>query len=109
MPGEQLRATQALMALSNGDSKAAEELLPLVYENLRSLAARYMRTERRDHTLQPTALVHEGPTCASSTASASTGRARPTSSPSPRRRCGECSPSMPGPVEPANGVPEPKR
>jgi len=59
MPGEQVRATEALVAHSNGDPKAAEELLPLVYDRLRSLAARYMRSERRDHTLQPTALVHE--------------------------------------------------
>ena len=38
---------------------AAEELLPLVYEELRALAARHMKNERGDHTLQPTALVYE--------------------------------------------------
>jgi hypothetical protein len=41
------------------DSKAAEELLPLVYEELRRLAAARMARESSDHTLQPTALVHE--------------------------------------------------
>jgi RNA polymerase sigma factor (TIGR02999 family) len=59
MAGERVRATEALVAHSNGDAKAAEDLLPLVYDRLRALAARYMRGERRDHTLQPTALVHE--------------------------------------------------
>jgi RNA polymerase sigma factor (TIGR02999 family) len=38
---------------------ARDELLPLVYAELRRIAARYLRRERRDHTLQPTALVHE--------------------------------------------------
>lgn len=42
-----------------GDPRAAEELVPLVYDQLRSLAARYLRGERSDHTLRPTALVHE--------------------------------------------------
>jgi len=40
-------------------SDAAAELLPLVYEELKGLARRYLASERRDHTLQPTALVHE--------------------------------------------------
>ena len=43
----------------HGDPKAAEELLPLVYEELRKLAARKMLKEVSGHTLQPTALVHE--------------------------------------------------
>ncbi len=51
--------TQLLQAASAGDTKAAQELLPLVYEELRRLAARKMAQEARDHTLQPTALVHE--------------------------------------------------
>jgi len=42
-----------------GDPKAAEELLPLVYEALRKLAAHKMANEAPGHTLQPTALVHE--------------------------------------------------
>jgi RNA polymerase sigma factor (TIGR02999 family) len=42
-----------------GDASATDELLPLVYSELRELAARHLRSERSDHTLQPTALVHE--------------------------------------------------
>jgi RNA polymerase sigma-70 factor (ECF subfamily) len=52
-------ATRILEALNRGDSKAANDLLPLVYDELRAIAARRMRQERIDHTLQPTALVHE--------------------------------------------------
>ena len=52
-------ATQTLVAHAQGDPRAVAELLPLVYANLRALAANYMRQERSDHTLQPTALVHE--------------------------------------------------
>jgi RNA polymerase sigma-70 factor, ECF subfamily len=48
-----------LHAWGEGDAQARDDLLPLVYAELRSQAARYMRRERRDHTLQPTALVHE--------------------------------------------------
>jgi RNA polymerase sigma factor (TIGR02999 family) len=43
----------------NGDPAALEELLPLVYDQLRRMAARYLRDERPGHTLAPTALVHE--------------------------------------------------
>lgn len=52
-------ATKLLIASAAGDERAAEELLPLVYDELRSLAARRMRDERVGHTLEPTALVHE--------------------------------------------------
>ncbi len=48
-----------LEAIQHGDPKAAEELLPLVYEELRKLAAHKMAHEAAGHTLQPTALVHE--------------------------------------------------
>jgi RNA polymerase sigma factor (TIGR02999 family) len=51
--------TQILEALENGDAKAAEDLLPLVYDELRHLAAHRLAGEGREHTLQPTALVHE--------------------------------------------------
>jgi RNA polymerase sigma factor (TIGR02999 family) len=51
--------TRLLHSWSAGDEKALEDLLPLVYRELRTLAAAYIRRERRDHTLQPTALVHE--------------------------------------------------
>ncbi len=52
-------ATQVLGELSAGDATAAERLLPLVYDELRALAAAYLHRERPGHTLQPTALVHE--------------------------------------------------
>ena len=51
--------TRVLRDLERGDSGAAEHLLPLVYAELRALAAQKMSRESRDHTLQPTALVHE--------------------------------------------------
>jgi|ERR1051326_2152193 RNA polymerase sigma factor (TIGR02999 family) len=51
--------TQILERVEQGDAKAAEELLPLVYEELRKLAAQKMAHERPGQTLQPTALVHE--------------------------------------------------
>ena len=51
--------TSILNALDGSDGKAAEQLLPLVYEELRELAARQMARERPGQTLQPTALVHE--------------------------------------------------
>ena len=55
-PGE---ITQLLKQLSHGNREAEARLVPLIYRELRHLAARYMRRERPDHTLQPTALVHE--------------------------------------------------
>lgn len=51
--------TRLLRAWRSGDSNAMEELMPLVYSQLRSLATRYMRQERPGHTLSSTALVHE--------------------------------------------------
>jgi RNA polymerase sigma factor (TIGR02999 family) len=51
--------TRLLADWSNGDRQALEKLTPLVYDELRRLAARYLRQERSDHTLQSTALVHE--------------------------------------------------
>ena len=51
--------TRLLEELSDGKGKAAGVLLPLVYEELRTLAERYLRRQPSNHTLQPTALVHE--------------------------------------------------
>jgi RNA polymerase sigma factor (TIGR02999 family) len=51
--------TQLLEAAQAGDRKAAAQLLPLVYDELRKLAAVRMASEAPDHTLNPTALVHE--------------------------------------------------
>lgn len=52
-------ATQLLSAIAAGDPKAADQLLPLVYEELRKLAVVRMANEKAGQTLQPTALVHE--------------------------------------------------
>jgi len=51
--------TELLLRWRQGDGEALGELVPLVYDELCRLARREMRAERRDHTLQPTALVHE--------------------------------------------------
>ena len=51
--------TQLLIAWSNGDKAAFEKLMPLVYDELRRVAKRYMGRERAGHTLQTTALVNE--------------------------------------------------
>jgi RNA polymerase sigma factor (TIGR02999 family) len=75
-------ATQLLLAIERGDAQAADQLLPLVYDQLRQLAARRLAEERPGQTLQPTALVHEaylrlvGPL--------------PTSSPGPGREAQAC-------------------
>ena len=51
--------TRILAAIEGGDARAADELLPLVYEQLRRIAQQRMAEERSGHTLQATALVHE--------------------------------------------------
>ena len=51
--------TALLIQWSHGDEAALERLLPLVYEECRRIASRQLRREDRDHTLDPTALVHE--------------------------------------------------
>ena len=58
-PGRPGDATVLLARIDAGDSQAAAELLPLVYEQLRAMAGAYFRGQRPNHTLQPTALVHE--------------------------------------------------
>lgn len=55
-PGD---VTQLLQAMRRGDQQAAEQLIPLVYSELHRLARSYLRGERGDHTLQPTALINE--------------------------------------------------
>lgn len=57
MPSRQ--PTEILESIRAGDPRAAGELLPLVYAELRRLAARHLRGEQQGHTLEPTALVHE--------------------------------------------------
>ena len=51
--------TRLLAQWAEGNQQALDELTPLVYKELRRLAASYLRRERKSHTLQPTALVHE--------------------------------------------------
>lgn len=53
------QVTQLLVAWSDGDQAARDELMPLVYEELRRLAHKYMRRERPVHTLQTSALLNE--------------------------------------------------
>jgi len=57
--GSAADVTALLRRLTSGDESVAPQLMELVYGELRRLAADCMRQERRDHTLQPTALVHE--------------------------------------------------
>ncbi len=85
--------TRILNAMERGDAKATDELLPLVYDELRLLAAQKLSREVPGQTLQATALVHEvylrlvgdGPRL---------GTAEGTSSPPPQRRCGGSSSRM---------------
>ena len=51
--------TLALQDLAKGDAAAFDKVMPMVYAELRNLAGYYLRQERKEHTLQPTALVHE--------------------------------------------------
>ena len=53
------QVTRLLVELNKGNHAAIESLMPLVYDELRRIAARHLNRERLDHTLQPTALVHE--------------------------------------------------
>jgi RNA polymerase sigma factor (TIGR02999 family) len=55
-PGD---VTRLLKAANAGDRGAVDQILPIVYKELRRIAASYLKHERVDHTLQPTALVHE--------------------------------------------------
>ncbi len=59
MEPETTQITQLLDELRDGQPQAEEKLLPLVYQELRRIASRYMGRERANHTLQTTALVHE--------------------------------------------------
>jgi RNA polymerase sigma factor (TIGR02999 family) len=51
--------TQMLLELTDGNKDVVNQILPHIYDELRRLAGSYLRRERSDHTLQPTALVHE--------------------------------------------------
>jgi RNA polymerase sigma factor (TIGR02999 family) len=59
-PGKEAEeVTRLLQSLNAGNREAVDALVPLVYAELRKLAAHYLKSEREEHTLQPTALVHE--------------------------------------------------
>jgi RNA polymerase sigma factor (TIGR02999 family) len=53
------QVTRLLLEWGRGDKAALDELMPLVYQELRHLAGHYLRNEKAGHTLQPTALIHE--------------------------------------------------
>jgi RNA polymerase sigma factor (TIGR02999 family) len=55
----QSEVTRYLLEWNRGDEAALQKLMPVVYDELKKLAKSYLRKERSDHTLQPTALVHE--------------------------------------------------
>lgn len=59
MPDSSSDVTKLLIEWSDGDKDALDSLFPLVYDELRKMARQYLRRERDDHTLQPTALVNE--------------------------------------------------
>ena len=59
MGGRGTPITELLHRVRSGDESASQELMPLVYDELHRIAQRHLRRERRDHTLQATALVHE--------------------------------------------------
>jgi RNA polymerase sigma factor (TIGR02999 family) len=59
MSSDSQNVTQLLQRWRSGDKRALDELMPLVYDDLRRSAARYLYAERPGHTLQATALVHE--------------------------------------------------
>ena len=59
MPPSSTNITEILRAWAGGDSDALGHLAPIVYSELRVIASRYMARERKDHTLQPSALVNE--------------------------------------------------
>jgi RNA polymerase sigma factor (TIGR02999 family) len=59
MDAARAEVTQLLQQWSNGQEQALDRLLPQIHDELRKLAASYLRRERPDHTLQPTALVNE--------------------------------------------------
>ena len=59
LASKQVEITEALKACNDGNREAMDKLVPLVYEELHRQAHRYLRRERKHHTLQTTALVHE--------------------------------------------------
>ena len=87
--------TQLLNAIEQGDPRAAGQLLPLVYDELRRLAARKLACEAPGQTLQTTALVHEAYLRLAGQGASIPGTAAATSSPPPPRRCAASSSRAP--------------
>jgi hypothetical protein len=87
--------TQILAAIDRGDPHAAAELLPLVYDELRRLAALRLAHEHPGQTLQPTALVHEAYLRLVGSSEPPHWTAGATSSPPPRRPCAASSSRTP--------------
>ena len=87
--------TRILLAIEQGDPKAAEQLLPLVYDELRKLAAQKLAQEKPGQTLQATALVHEAYLRLVGGDGPGTGTAAVTSSPRPPRPCAASSSTRP--------------
>ena len=56
---DQPNITELLVGYGRGDKESLDQLMPIVYDELRRQAARYLRRERPGHTLQTTALIHE--------------------------------------------------
>ena len=81
--------TRILSAIDAGDSRAAEQLLPLVYDELRKLAAAKLAHEKPGQTLQPTALVHEAYLRLVDSETPDPGTVGPISSAPPPKPCGE--------------------
>ena len=79
--------TRILSAVEQGDPSAAEQLLPLVYDELRKLAAARLGEEKPGQTLQPPALVHEAYLRLVGGSTQQDWNSRGTSLPRPRRRC----------------------
>jgi hypothetical protein len=107
-PGE--TPAQLLERASAGDAQAASRLLPLVYDELRRLAAGYLRRERKGQTLQATALVHEayvrliGPAERAWGLQSGRGPAARISSRSQPARCGLCCSIERAAAPPPSGV-----
>jgi hypothetical protein len=59
MTASQHQISQLLMRYGNGEQDALDQLMPLIYDELRKMAKRYMRGQPAGHTLQTTALIHE--------------------------------------------------
>ena len=87
--------TRILSAIEQGDPQAAEQLLPLVYDELRKLAAQRLAQEKPGQTLQATALVHEAYLRLVGPGRRPAGTAAATSSPPRPRRCAASSSRTP--------------